>query len=157
MSLLAVAALVGAVIKVDLRNNMVDGSSGAASSVASGVACPPHWLPVVLGAGILPQSPAADKSEEPNRGRLLSHGNVCANDPSLACKGQGQYWYEQSKCCARCAKPGAMKTWECKHPNPCGCSKITALILLRACNRGHYMTLTCNGISHYMDRHVMVM
>jgi hypothetical protein len=32
-----------------------------------------------------------------------------------------------------------------------------ALVLLRACNRGHYMTLTCNGISHYMDRHVMGM
>jgi hypothetical protein len=31
------------------------------------------------------------------------------------------------------------------------------LVLLRACNRGHYMTLTCNGISHYMDRHVMGM
>ena len=57
MSLLAFA-LVGAVIKVDLRNNMIDSSnkySGVTSSVASGVACPSQWLPVVLGAGILPQ------------------------------------------------------------------------------------------------------
>ena len=74
-------ALVGAVIKVDLRNNMVDGSSGVASSVASGVACPSQWLPVVLAAGILPQPPAPDESlgpdatSEPNRGRLLSQGD----------------------------------------------------------------------------------
>ena len=61
-------ALVGAVIKVDLRTNMVDCSSGVASSVASGVACPPHWLPAVLGAGILPQSPAAGEAEEPEEG-----------------------------------------------------------------------------------------
>ena len=37
MSLLAVAALVGAVIKVDLRNNMID-SSNKYSGVTSGVA-----------------------------------------------------------------------------------------------------------------------
>eukprot|EP00964_Phaeocystis_antarctica_P137470 scaffold102037_cov58-Phaeocystis_antarctica.AAC.1 len=80
MSLLTVVALVGAAFKVDLRNDMFD---GVASGVASGVACPPQWLPVILAAGISPQPLAPDESrwsdatpvaEEPNRGRLLSHG-----------------------------------------------------------------------------------
>ena len=71
--LLTVFTLVGAAFKVDLHNNVYD-------DVASGVACPPQWLPVVLAAGISPQLPAPDESrwsdatpvaEEPNRGRLL--------------------------------------------------------------------------------------
>eukprot|EP00964_Phaeocystis_antarctica_P065015 scaffold39158_cov71-Phaeocystis_antarctica.AAC.3 len=59
MSLLTVVALVGAAFKVDLRNNVFD---DVASGVASGVACPPQWLPVVLAAGISPQPPAPDES-----------------------------------------------------------------------------------------------
>ena len=99
-------ALVGAVIKVDLRTNMVDCSSGVASSVASGVACPPHWLPAVLGAGILPQSPAAGEAEEPNRGRLLPQGDACPNDPTLGCKGKEGSWFTKETCCTECAKDG---------------------------------------------------
>ena len=128
--LLTVFALVGAAFKVDLHNNVYD-------DVASGVACPPQWLPVVLAAGISPQLPAPDESrwsdatsvaEEPNRGRLLSHGSVCPDDASLGCKGSGSWWFSPSKCCKRCSKPGGgiKEIYECKHSSTCGCSSIAA-------------------------------
>eukprot|EP00964_Phaeocystis_antarctica_P085287 scaffold53851_cov68-Phaeocystis_antarctica.AAC.2 len=128
--LLTVFALVGAAFKVDLHNNVYD-------DVASGVACPPQWLPVVLAAGISPQLPAPDESrwsdatsvaEEPNRGRLLSHGSVCPDDASLGCKGSGSWWFSPSKCCKRCSKPGGgiKEIYECKHSSTCGCSTVDA-------------------------------
>ena len=128
--LLTVFALVGAAFKVDLHNNVYD-------DVASGVACPPQWLPVVLAAGISPQLPAPDESrwsdatpvaEEPNRGRLLSHGSVCPDDASLGCKGSGNWWFKRENCCKRCSKPGGgiKEIYECKHSSTCGCSSIAA-------------------------------
>ena len=106
--LLTVFALVGAVFKGDLRNNVFN-------DVASGVACPPQWLPVVLAAGVSPQPPwpvldymhksrwsdAMPVAKEANRGRLLSHAtDVCQNNAGLGCA--GNKWNSPTKCCTEC-------------------------------------------------------